>query len=298
MKTKTILAIITALCVAATIGVIHVQSEEASPPSEGASDQQPPQKPTLISPALLGNNAVIDAVAEPREKAEAIRVALQWLVSRQQKNGGWGPGHVAAGVEERTTVGNTCIALQALAWDGNSPTSGPYQSETAEAIQYVLAAIEESDATSLFVSPIRDSQLQRKLGVYVDTFIAASVLPEFKGKMGSGKEEKKLHEGVAKLLAKIEAHQSEDGSWKDTGWAPTLSQGFAGKSINRAAQKGWQVDEKVRERAEEFAQKNFDHASGTFSREGSAGIALYSSSSNLQQIQESAITNRQLVKEL
>lgn len=298
MKIKATLTVIAVLWVAATTGVVLVQSEEIPRVSEEGTIQVDLSEPKLGKLDRRGNHGAIDAVDEPREKSEAIKIALSWLVSRQQDNGGWGPGHVAAGAKERTTVGNTCIALQALARDGNTPIGGTYKKEVAEAIDYVLAAIEEADAKSLFVSPIRDSQLQRKLGTYVDTFMAASILPEFKGKMGSKKGEAKLHEGVKKLLAKIEANQAEDGSWKDTGWAPTLSQGFAGKSINRAAQKGWKVDEEVRERAEEFTQGNFDRESGTFSGEGSAGIALYSNASNLQQIQDSAFTNRQLVEEL
>ena len=235
---------------------------------------------------------------ESPSKSEAIHKAMKWLISRQQENGGWGPGHVAAGEDERTTVGNTCIALQALFRDGHTPTSGEYQEQVQAGIDYVLEEVENSDAESLFVTDIRDSQLQRKLGTYVDTFMAASVLPEFKDQMKGEEGTERLNEGVKKLLAKIEANQAEDGSWKNEGWAPTLAQGFAAKSVNRAAQLGWKVDESVREKAEEFGQSNFDSVNGSFSSDGAAGVELYSNASNLQQIQDSAFTNRTLLSEL
>jgi len=228
----------------------------------------------------------------------AIDKAIKWLVSRQQENGGWGPGHVAAGEAERTTVGNTCIALQALFRDGHTPIAGEYQEQVRAGIEYVLDQVETSDAESLFVTDIRDSQLQRKLGTYVDIFMAASVLPEFKDHMDDEKSTERLDEGVKKLLAKIEANQAEDGSWKNEGWATTLAQGFAAKSVNRAAQLGWKVDESIREKAESFSQSNFDKATGTFSSRGAAGVELYSNASNLQQIQDSALTNRTLLPEL
>ncbi len=299
-----------ALFAAITSGVIIADGKKEPVPSVLRFSSEPPIRGAtekvleeiLEEVETAGNSSSKNSGEEMNQtlipKPDAIKSATKWLISRQQENGGWGPGHVPAGVAERTTVGNTCIALQALIRDGHSPTTGEYREEVSAALAYVLSEIENSDQESLFVTNIRDSQLQSKLGTYVDTFIAATALPEFKGKTSNKKEAIRLDEGVKKLLAKIEANQAEDGSWKNAGWAPTLAQGFAAKSVNRAAQLGWKVDESVRERAEEFGRKNFDADSGTFSSVGSAGVELYSNSSSLQQIQDSAITNRTLKPQL
>jgi hypothetical protein len=51
------------------------------------------------------------------------------------------------------------------------------------------------------------------------------------------------------------------------------------------------IDEKVREKAETQARQTFDKASGKFSKEGSAGVELYSAAGNLSNITQNAQTN-------
>ncbi|NNE93080.1 MAG: hypothetical protein HKN23_15650 [Verrucomicrobiales bacterium] len=281
MKLKLLLTAATTLFVALTTGAIMLEAGERSSKTRRVTVE-----------------AVVEVEtknATPLTRDEAVESALEWLISRQQENGGWGPGHVAAGKVERVTVGNTCIALQALSKAGNSPTNGKYKTEVEQAVKLVVAEIEESDHDSLFISDVRGSQLQAKLGTYVDTFMAASVLPEFRGKMGDEESDRKLDEAVEKVLSKIEANQADDGSWKNAGWAPALAQGIAAKSVNKAAQYNYAIDETVRVRAEKLSRDNFDRKTRRFSAAGSAGIELYAGSSNLQAMQDSSNTNRRMV---
>jgi hypothetical protein len=68
---------------------------------------------------------------------------------------------------------------------------------------------------------------------------------------------------------------------------------MAVKGLNRAAQFGATVDEKVRAAAEGQARQSFDKASGKFKADGSAGVDLYSAGSNLGSVAESVKTNNQ-----
>jgi len=73
---------------------------------------------------------------------------------------------------------------------------------------------------------------------------------------------------------------------------------MAVKGLNRASQAGKQVDEKVREKAEEYARKQFDKKSGSFSKEGSAGVSLYGAASGLGALQDSVNTNEKQAAEM
>src|SRR5262245_10433311 len=131
----------------------------------------------------------------PKELSGNVQKGLAWLVSQQQTNGGWGQGGgwrtaeqggrvEGANVQDPPDVGNTCIACLALMRAGNTPTSGEYKENVARAIAFLCGKIEGADKESLYVTDIRNTQLQSKIGPYVDTFLTTMVLAELKGKMG------------------------------------------------------------------------------------------------------------------
>ena len=103
-------------------------------------------------------------------------------------------------------------------------------------------AIEKSDKESLYVTDVRNTQLQVKIGPYVDTFLAQLVMAELKGKMQEDQSEKRLLAAFDKTMAKIAKHQKADGNFdKNDAWASTLSMALCSKGINRAAQRGFAV---------------------------------------------------------
>jgi len=58
------------------------------------------------------------------------------------------------------------------------------------------------------------------------------------------------------------------------------------------------VDEKVRQRAESQAQQSFDRRSGKFSKDGSAGVELYSAGATLNSLSNSGLSNGLAVGEV
>ena len=229
--------------------------------------------------------------------SEQVKRGVKWLVEHQLKKGGWGQGeesaHMGGGsqMKDVPSVADTSMAALALIRAGNTPSQGEDAKSVLHAVEYVCGEIEESDKDSLYVTPTRGTRVQSKLGPYIDTFSAAVLLPEVKNQMPDEAGKKRVAAALDKLLAKIQKNQRPDGTWGGQGWATTIQQNMAVKGLNRAAQYGSPIDERVREKAESQARKTFDRASGKFSKEGSAGVELYSAGANFSNITQNATTN-------
>src|SRR5437868_11405161 len=214
------------------------------------------------------------AASQPPVKAKTIveqtKKALAYLASQQHADGGWGQGGgwrtqsqggrvEGANVEDPGDVGNTAIAALALIRAGNTPQQGEYARNVAKAAEFIAAKIDKVDQNSPYVTDILGTQLQSKIGQYVDTFLAGLVLSELKGKMADEISEKRLTTALDRTLAKIEKHQKADGTFAgNAGWASVLSQALCSKAINRAAQNGAEVKAEVLERDARLAAAGVD----------------------------------------
>jgi hypothetical protein len=275
------------------------------------------------------------ATVRPKSLSDNVNRGLAYLVSQQDSSGGWGQGGgwrsgghggrvEGANVADPPDVGNTCIATLALFRAGNTPNHGKYAKNVARAMDFICKHVEEADQASLYVTPVRDTQLQVKIGPYVDTFLASLVLAEIKGKMPDAVAEKRLVAALDKSIGKIEKHQKEDGSFDgNNAWAPVFSQGLASKALNRAKQHGANVDGVALERSENNAIASLDAAGRGFRGAGigrgtgrgdmlgiatrggagagyaagpsggDAGVRLYSASNQTAALQQAANTNKE-----
>ncbi len=215
---------------------------------------------TNIAPVKVTDTiAKTDFASKPKDLSAAVKKGLEYLVKNQQEDGGWnqgggwrnagGGGRVeGAKVEDPSDLGNTCFALLALLRAGNTATEGEYKDAVKKGLKFVISRVEKADKDSLYVTDVRGTQLQGKIGQYVDTFLVNLVLAEYRGK--SGDQEKSLVAALEKTMTKIVQHQTADGGFAgNNGWAPTLSVGIANKSLVRARERGAVVDEKALERA-------------------------------------------------
>ncbi len=236
-------------------------------------------------------------VTAPASSSRQLEKGLAWLADHQLKNGGWGQGDESAqmgnsmeGMVSTPNVADSSMAVLAFLRAGHTPLQGKYKNNVARGIGYILSEIEASDQNSLYVTQVRGTRVQAKIGTYVDTFTALMVLTEAKGLMGSPEENKRLDKARAKVVAKVEKNQQADGRFGDQGWAPALTQGLAAKSLNKAARAGDKIDRKVMERVDKQSQAGFDAPSGSFSAEGTAGVSLYGGAAQSASIAETAAT--------
>jgi hypothetical protein len=233
----------------------------------------------------------------PKALSSTVQKGLAFLVRAQLPDGGWGQGEEVAQMRgsvgaqaDVANVADTCAALLALVRAGSVPASGPHAAQVRRGLEFVLGQVERSDADSLAVTDVSGTRVQAKLGPYIDTFMASFVLAELKGHAGDAALERRLESALTKVLRKIEKHQRADGGFDNAGWAPVLAQAVAGKSVNRAAQKGAAVSEESRKRFEDYASRQRSTGGAGFSDEGSAGISLYAAAASVGTLSESANT--------
>lgn len=246
-----------------------------------ASAESPPK----ADPSKPAATATAPAV-RPKPLSEPVKRGLEYLIKQQDASGGWGQGGgwrvgeqagrvEGAQVKDPPDVGNTCIALLALVRAGHTPKDGAYAKNMAKAVEFVCARIEKADDKSLDITDVKGTQMQSKIGPYVDTFLASLVLAELKGKMADEKSEKRMVAALTKTVRKMEKNQKADGTFAgNVGWASVLSQGLANKGFARADQSGVALGSKTIARVQEQVAANFDAEGKTFRSTGTGGAGL------------------------
>jgi len=191
----------------------------------------------------------------------AVDKGLKWLVSVQGKDGGWGQdggetSYVRQGEHLESNgndVANTAVAAEALLHTGNTPTRGEYRQPLQRAIRFILEHVERSPAEGLAVTDLTGTQIQRKLGPYIDTFLTSKLLAELDGNMGDEQANARVRRSLEKCVAKVEKGQLKDGSWNIAGgWAPILGTSMASQSLFIANSKAVPVPQAAMQRVEVY----------------------------------------------
>lgn len=244
----------------------------------------------------------------PAPVSTAVDKAARWLVSVQGADGGWGQdGGEASSARpgERlessgNDVANTAVAALALLQAGRQ-----YQPQVERALAFVLQRIEASPADGLAITDRQGTQIQRKLGPYIDTFLSSMLLSQVDGRASTPAMNARVRNALQKTVAKIEKHQQSDGSWNIAGgWAPVLGTSMASRSLFEARNRGVSVDAAVLKRAETYTMSALSApppprggvvggAVGSLRGEPAApaeaaGVALYQSAQALEQLSRTA----------
>jgi hypothetical protein len=246
---------------------------------------------TAPSPTSSWTTAV-----EPKALSVSTRRGLAWLVATQHQDGGWGQGEESVqmrgsveaaleGSREPSNVADSAIALLALLRGDADSARGPYAEAIRAGLRFVCASVEASDTDSIFVTELRNTRVQMKIGSTVDTFLASLALAEARGRSGSEELDARVAAALDKVLGKIERSQLADGGFEGQGWAPILSQGIAGKALNRARQLGLEVSSQVLAKNQAWFE---DRAKAGAPASDAAGIDLYARSAGLAGLQEHA----------
>jgi hypothetical protein len=144
--------------------------------------------------------------------------------------------------------------------------------------------VENSPAEGLLVTNHNGTQIQRKLGPYIDTFLTSMLLSEVDGTMSTVAQNARVRKALEKCVAKIEGNQQKDGSWNvGGGWAPILGTSMASRSLFDAEQKGVRVSKSTMAKAE-----NYTKQAAPAGTPASAGVALYQSAQALEQLSRTA----------
>jgi hypothetical protein len=238
----------------------------------------------------------------------ASEKGVKWLVSVQGKDGGWGQdggetSYVRQGEHLESMgndVANTAVAAAVLLHTGSTPAKGEYREPLRRAVNFILDHVEKSPAEGLQVTDQAGTQIQRKLGPYIDTFLTSKLLAELDGNTGDAQMNARVRRDLQKVVAKIEKNQLKDGSWNIAGgWAPILGTSMASRSLDIAQRKGVAVQQMTMARVDEYTQKAAASAPPPAARVGgsvvggaprgadaaaSAGVSLYAGAQQLEQL--------------
>ena len=257
----------------------------------------------------------------PAPVSTAVDKAARWLASVQGADGGWGQDGGAASSArpgERlessgNDVANTAVAALALLQAGRQ-----YEPQVERALAFVLQRIEASPVDGLAITDRQGTQIQRKLGPYIDTFLASMLLSRIDGRASTPALNARVRKALQKTVAKIEKHQQSDGSWNIAGgWAPVLGTSMASRSLFEAQKRGVTVDAAVMARAETYTVSALSAspapaarvAGGGLAAGGgagtspaapaeAAGVALYQSAQALEQLSRTAVDRAQNAKQI
>ncbi len=229
----------------------------------------------LAASSATNNNQPVDT---------AVAKGAQWIASVQGHDGGWGQdggetSYVRQGERLETNgndVANTAVAVLALRRAGNQ-----YQANVERGLAFILREVENSPADGLTITNHNGTQIQRKLGPYIDTFLTSMLLSEADGAMKTAVENARVRKALEKCVAKIQTNQQRDGSWNvGGGWAPILGTSMASRSLYDAQKKGVRVDAAAMKQAENYTKA----AAAAPPAPASAGVALYQSGQALEQL--------------
>lgn len=214
------------------------------------------EKPVSRQTRVPAKNFVVSGAAADA----AVEKGAKWLASVQGSDGGWGqdggdPSNVRQSDRLETSgndVANTAIAALALMRAGDR-----YRPNVERAVDFILRRVEASPANGLAITENKQqTQVQRKLGPYIDTFVASMLLAQVDGTLDRSSNAR-VRTGLKKCVAKIERNQTRDGSWNaGGGWAPLLGTALASRSLYEAGKKGVTVNETVLARAQAYTVEN------------------------------------------
>ena len=246
----------------------------------------------------------------------AVDKGARWLASVQGADGGWGQdGGEASSTRpgERlessgNDVANTAVAALALLKAGRQ-----YQPQVERALAFILQRIEASPIDGLTITDRQGTQIQRKLGPCIDTFLSSMLLAEIDGRASTPALNARVRKALQKMVAKIEKHQQSDGSWNLAGgWAPVLGTSMASRSLFEAKNRGVAVNDEVLKRAETYTMTALTApppgrgaaggvAGGLAASAApaeAAGVALYQNAQALEQLSRTADGRVQNAKQI
>ena len=252
---------------------------------------------------------VLCADVAPQPPQAAVDKGLRWLASVQGKNGGWGQdggetSYIRQSERMETTgndVANTSVAALALWRSGKQE----YRANVERAVEFVVRSVEASPIEGLAVTNVTGSQIQRKLGPFIDTFFAARLLGEVDGVMPKALQPR-VRAALEKCVRKIEANQLKDGSWNISGgWAPILGTSMASQSLRIAKEKGVKVEQAKLDNVARYTAQMADAESRGGAGRGSApaaaasaGVSLYSRAQQLEELSRTDKDRKANAKEI
>lgn len=165
------------------------------------------EKPCVFM-SVMDEQSVTDyAQYKNNTKAQAtIDKGEKWLVEAQNNDGGWGAGsHSNQGEMNPHAVSSdpatTAMASMALYRMGYSIEKGKYKEPLKKALDFLLSKVEQNK-NSEYITQVRGTQIQTKLGQNIDAALTLQFLNQVVPTLSDGNLKKRVENAIQICVAK------------------------------------------------------------------------------------------------
>lgn len=253
---------------------------------EGKEDEEKP----CVFMTVMGEQPS-DGFAKVKRDAKIDDKIVQgelWLIKAQNKDGGWGAGsHARQNVMDPHAVSSdpatTAMTAMALYRCGYNLESGKYSETLRKSLNYLLSEIEKTKNNPNFITEVRGTQIQSKLGENIDAVLTLQFLNQVYPLLKEEALKTKVKDAIQICVNKIEKSYDENGKVKGAGWAGVLQSSFASSSLENAAKnKDVKVNSDKLKKSREYQKSNYNTESESVKTEDGAGVMLYAVSSSVR----------------
>jgi len=217
----------------------------------------------------------------------AVRDGLLWLSSAQLANGGYGAGlHSAQHVRDPLAVqadpATTAIVGMAFLRSGSTLKQGEYSKNLKKAIDYLMLTVESAPPTAPYITTVRNTQIQTKLGENIDAVLTAQFFANLLDRDLESIDRKRVIRCLDRCISFIQQSTDKEGKQRGAGWAGVLQSGMANSALETAMAVGAKVDDTILKRSKKYQKENYDQKTGNVKTEDGAGIMLYAVSGSVR----------------
>lgn len=246
------------------------------------------EKPCVFM-SVMGEQSVTDyAQYKNNTKAQVtIDKGEKWLAEAQNKDGGWGAGsHSNQGEMNPHAVSSdpatTAMASMALYRMGYSIDKGKYKKQLKDALDFLVSEVEQNKNNE-FITQVRGTQIQTKLGQNIDAALTLQFLNQVVPTLSDGNLKKRVENAIQICVDKVEQSYDASGKVSGAGWAGVLQSSFANAGLEQASKnKNIKVSKDKIAAARNYQKSNYDADNKTAKTEDGAGIMLYAVSSSVR----------------
>ncbi len=217
----------------------------------------------------------------------SVNDGLSWLTGAQLKNGGYGAGsHAHQEIIDPHAVpadpATTAMVGMAFLRSGNSLNKGKYSENLQKLLRYLLETVENTSKDNPYITDVRGTQIQSKLGQNIDAVLTAQFFSNMLHQKLNSEEKKRIERALDICVSKIEAATDAEGKQQGAGWAGVLQSGLASTALESASAMGANVDKKVLDKTRDYQKGNYDENTNEVKADDGAGVMLYAVSGSVR----------------
>lgn len=287
MKTENLLI---ALSASALLTGVFLKNEIA-PENKRITNYEKPkseEKPCVFM-SVMGEQSVNNYAAYKNDSktTSVIEDGQKWLLKAQNKDGGWGAGSHNNQEEMNphavsSDPATTAMAAMALYRCGHTIDKGIYKQKLTDALHFLLNEVEKNKDNE-FITQIRGTQIQTKLGQNIDAVLTLQFLNQVVPTLTNPQMIKRVEKAIQICVDKIEKSYDSDGKISGAGWAGVLQSSFANSGLEQAAKnKNIKVSKDKMDAARNYQKGNYNPADNSVKTDDGAGVMLYAVSSSVR----------------